>query len=155
MIALIRTPRFLNRKQAGDTIVEVVIAIAVIATVLAGAFAVTSASQRGVRNSEEHSEALQLLQGQVELLRSAAAQTGFFSAISSLSTPFCLTSSPLSFELATNDLCTQDTLYNLAISSPSVTPAVGTTTLFNLTATWNALEGGQNQVQLSYKVEVL
>ena len=67
-----------NRFQAGDTIVEVVIAIAVIATVLAGAFVVSSHSLTSVRVSEEHSEVLQQLQGQVELLRAAANTPGFF-----------------------------------------------------------------------------
>ena len=70
--------RLRNKFQTGDTIVEVIIAIAVIATVLTGAFIVSSRSLTAVRDSQEHSEVLQQLQGQVELLRSAANIPGFF-----------------------------------------------------------------------------
>jgi type II secretory pathway pseudopilin PulG len=94
-----------DKLQAGDTIVEVVIAIAVIATVLTGAFIVSSRSLTAVRDSEEHSEVLQQLQGQVELLRAAANIPGFFNTTSNgqwgpcpdrggtaicVTSPFCL-----------------------------------------------------------------
>ncbi len=73
--------RLRGHLQSGDTIVEVIIAIAVIAAVLTGAFVVSSHSITSVRDSEEHSEVLQQLQGQVELLRAAANIPGFFNTV--------------------------------------------------------------------------
>lgn len=64
--------RSADRQQRGDTIVEVLIAVAVVTSVLAGAFTVSQASTLAVRDSQERGEALQLLQGQVELVRAAA-----------------------------------------------------------------------------------
>lgn len=152
--------RIPSRNQAGDTIVEVIIAVAVVSLLLTGAFIVTNRNMQAVRDSEEHAEALQLLQGQVELLRSAAANSGGLP--SGLSTPFCLTSSAFYQPAANNTHCTLDPSgngvlggrYQVAISSPTSTPNVGTTTTFNLTTTWDALGGGTDKVFLSYKVEV-
>lgn len=53
----------------GDTIVEVLMAMAVVSTMLVGAFKLTHLSQTGVRDSQEHAEALTLAQSQVEMLR--------------------------------------------------------------------------------------
>lgn len=58
--------------EAGDTLVEVLIAIAIISSVLTGAFLVSQKSTMAVRSSQEQGEMLQLLQGQVELIRGIA-----------------------------------------------------------------------------------
>ena len=139
------------RKQAGDTIVEVIIAIAVISTVLAGAFIVTSQSTRGVRDSEEHAQALQYLQGQVELLRAAASRSGGLPA--TLSTPLCLANGQY-YQPVDATACTMRNLYALSIVSPSSTAVANGTTTFNFTASWPALSGGTDTVGLSYKVVV-
>lgn len=139
--------------QAGDTIVEVIIAVAVIATLLAGAFTVTSRSARGVRDSEEHAQALQYLQGQVEQLR-AAAGNGTLPA--SLSTPFCMDTadSSIYYQPATTDThCTLGSLYQVSITGPGASPGSGTST-FDLTASWSAFGGGTDTVSLTYKVVV-
>src|SRR4051812_37199404 len=71
----------LKSDQRGDTIVEVLIAMAIISSVLAGAFFFTKPSTQNIRDTEEHSQALQLLQGQVEQIRaeisSGAVETDF------------------------------------------------------------------------------
>jgi type II secretory pathway pseudopilin PulG len=139
-------------KQAGDTIVEVVIAVAIISTVLAGAFTVSNRSTVTVQDSEEHAQALQLLQGQVELLRSAAADRTSLPV--ALNTPFCLAAGAYYQPAALNGQCLMNNLYRLSISSPQSSPNVGSTTVFNLTASWTALHSGTNTVYLSYKVEV-
>lgn len=58
-----------ERAQAGDTIVEVLICIAVVSTVLVGAFLVSSRSTAAVQDSAEHTQGVQYVQGQVEALR--------------------------------------------------------------------------------------
>lgn len=75
-----------KRRQAGDTIVEVLICIAVISTVLAGAFVVVSKSNQAVQDSAEHAQAQQLLQGEVESLR---AYLSTVTTVDALPANFC------------------------------------------------------------------
>lgn len=137
-------------KQAGDTIVEVVIAVAVVSSVLVGAFSLSSSSVRAIRDSEEHSEALQLLQGQVELIRAAAGTQGTLFAFPL--TKFCL-GPALNHYPDTDPHCLANSRYKLSITGPAAPPAASTST-FNLQATWPALTGGYDTVYLSYRVQV-
>lgn len=138
-------------KQAGDTIVEVVIAVAVVSSVLVGAFTVSSSSVRAIRDSEEHSEALQLLQGQVELLRAAAGTKGTLTAFS-LTSPFCLDGA-LNHYPNTDSHCLANSLYQLSITGPA-SPSSTSTSTFYLQAKWAALAGGYDYVYLTYRVQV-
>lgn len=153
--------------QAGDTIVEVIIAVAIISSILAGAFVVTNRSTRAVRDSEEHAQALQALQGQVELLRYAASQPGALTTpkLANLTTPFCLDGAGIAHSPAsTQSQCSLNSqgqpcsagglCYKVEISSAAAVPNVGSTTTFNLKATWPTLGGGTGDVYLSYNVEV-
>lgn len=74
--------------QRGDTIIEVLVSIAVVSLILGGAFVTTRTSQNGVRNSQEHAEALKLVESQLEQLRadaSSATPTVFTATV-----PFCM-----------------------------------------------------------------
>jgi Tfp pilus assembly protein PilV len=53
----------------GDTIVEVLIAIALVSLILVGAFVTSNRSLAATRDSQEHSEASQVLQSQIERAR--------------------------------------------------------------------------------------
>jgi type II secretory pathway pseudopilin PulG len=141
-----------HTKQAGDTIVEVIIAVAVISTVLAGAFLVTTNSSRGIRDSEEHAQALQYLQGQVELLRSAASDSGGLPT--TLTSPFCLDTANYYQPATTNSHCILGARYKVSITSPTSSPTTNATTTFNLVATWPSVSGGMGTVYLAYKVPV-
>ena len=66
MLANIRN---LISNQSGDTIVEVLISLAILTFVLAAAFNTASQSYTNVRNSQEHSEALTIAQTQIEEIR--------------------------------------------------------------------------------------
>jgi len=148
---MFRTKIQSTRSQAGDTIVEVIIAVAIVSSILAGAFVVTNSSSKAVRDSEEHTQALQYLQGQVELLRTDAAKSAGLPV--SLSTAFCLDSS--GYWPAGNAKCFVGNIpFHLTITSPTSSPLPGTTTTFNLSATWPSIAGGNAAVGLSYKVEV-
>lgn len=140
------------RRQAGDTIVEVIIAVAVVATILAGAFTVTTRSTQAVRDSEEHAEALQQLQGQVERLRAVAAKPGVLTGSPFVTSGFCL-QPDLSITQAGQPTCRVNGLYDLSIKATSVISAAGTTD-FDLVASWPAIGGGNATVFLSYKVTV-
>jgi len=143
--------------QAGDTIVEVIIAVLVVATLLTGAFVVTNRSTQAVRDSQEHAEALQALQGQLELLRATAAAKKLPASITSA---FCLNSSLSNFP-ANSASCTGaggPAGYNLSIVCSTAAgtdgcPApTGKTTTFDLTTTWSSVSGSTDNVYLSYKV---
>src|SRR5487761_1385964 len=94
--------------QAGDTIVEVLIAMAVISLVLAGAFLTTRNSQTGVLNSQEHAAALKLIESQLEQLRSVASANppnlGVFTT-----SKFCMVQgSQIKWVIGTPAKCVQD-----------------------------------------------
>ena len=57
--------------NAGDTIVEVLIAIAVVSLVLGGAFTSTRRSSNTTRTAQEQGEALKLAESQVEQIKIA------------------------------------------------------------------------------------
>lgn len=64
----------LHRFKRGDTIVEVLLAIAIVSAVLAGAYVTTNRSLLIGRDAQEASEALELAEGQIERIKSLSAQ---------------------------------------------------------------------------------
>lgn len=68
---MLRMKYFKSLNQAGDTIIEVLIAMAVLAIVLSGAYYVANHSLSVERDSQEHSEASTIAQSQIEALRTA------------------------------------------------------------------------------------
>lgn len=63
------------RREAGDTLVEVMVSIAIASLVLVGAYASTNASTNTTEDTLEHSQALQLVQTQIEMLRTNGPPT--------------------------------------------------------------------------------
>jgi prepilin-type N-terminal cleavage/methylation domain-containing protein len=61
------------RKQRGDTLIEVMIALAIIGSVIAISYATASRALRTGRAAQERTEALKLVEGQIETLKAAAA----------------------------------------------------------------------------------
>jgi prepilin-type N-terminal cleavage/methylation domain-containing protein len=134
--------------QRGDTIVEVMIALIILASVLAGAFLLTNKSSNRVRTSQEHSEALQILQGQVELVRSLAS-TGNKAALLGASSDFCVVNNLVE----TGGPCENiDDLYTVSVNHDSACTMSQTVCKFNFVVTWDALDGGKNHEQLYYTV---
>jgi Tfp pilus assembly protein PilV len=143
--------------QAGDTIVEVIIAVLIVSMLLTGAFIVTNRSTQAVRDSQEHAEALQALQGQLELVRAAAAAKQLPGA---LTIPFCLDSSLASFP-ANSVSCTGaggppgyqlSIVCSTAAGTDGCPAPSGKTSTFDLVTTWSSVSGGTDKVYLSYKV---
>jgi len=152
--------------QAGDTIVEVLIATAVVSSVLAGAFLVSQKSTIAVRDSQEHGEMLQVLQGQVELVRAMALvatddSSGVFDGPPTAAQYFCINGTdpasparvdfPLTFDTTTYagyppECSDIQTRYNVTITYDS------SSHVFSFSGRWDKLSGGQNQEQLSYRM---
>lgn len=141
---------------AGDTIVEVLIAMAVVSLILGGAFVTTHNSQIGVRNSQEHVEALKLVESQLEQLRDAASPA---SQIFVLGTSFCMVNDAPTVAGCKQNSASQpgqpDSRYTLKISRACTT---GCSTgsagyLFTITATWPQVTGSGNaQEQMVYRL---
>lgn len=55
--------------ERGDTLVEVLIAIAIISLVLVTAYVTTNRNTLGIQNSQEHEQAQRLVESQIEMLR--------------------------------------------------------------------------------------
>ena len=62
------------RSERGDTIVEVMIAMAIVGAMLIGGYNVVTRTTRNAQDVKERGEALRLLEGQIELLRSGVAK---------------------------------------------------------------------------------
>jgi prepilin-type N-terminal cleavage/methylation domain-containing protein len=152
-----RHSRFSLSGHRGDTIVEVMIAVVIIGAVLAAAFVLTNRNSEGVRDTEEHSQAMLLLKGQLEQLRSIAPSTTYgdlpdnfcFDNDSSATDPMpSLASGAFGCKAA-------NSLYGFSISKDAMAPPVsGTpdTTLFTLKAQWDGILGVTANEQLVYKV---
>jgi len=59
----------MNRKSAGDTIVEVLLAITITSIVLAGAYVAVDKSMKASRSSQERGEAVEVAKAQIERLK--------------------------------------------------------------------------------------
>lgn len=154
--------------QSGDTIVEVLIAVVVVASVLAGAFTVSQKSSLAVRQSQERGEMLQLLQGQVELVRGIALNAAdysdpIFETAPSGAEYFCIdeaTRTRKNFNSTLPALNTDEFLpsvyhdacrnikgrYNVAIKYND------STRIFTFHGRWHGLGGKKSQEILSYRI---
>lgn len=140
--------RHLRHLQAGDTIVEVLIAIAVVGAVLGSSFAVINHMLNNAQQAKEHEEALELLEGQVEMLKVAAKNTTPPTIFTfSPSGSFCLNSG-VDVVSTSDPACSQGTSnrYHLSVSRN------GSTNTFYAYAKWAGPTGGQEQVNLIYRV---
>jgi prepilin-type N-terminal cleavage/methylation domain-containing protein len=139
--------------QRGDTIVEVLIAITIVSMILGGAYVTSHNSLDATQDAQEHDNALQLAQGQVELLRSDQTPGN---AIFTATTPFCLANNG-----STATACTTDSTGSTsAIASQNIykVQVINRTGnnngpyTFTVQTTWPGLQNRVDQVQLMYRV---
>jgi type II secretory pathway pseudopilin PulG len=142
--------------QQGDTIVEVLIAIMVVSLVLVTAYAATTRNVSIMQDTEEHSEALQLAQTQLEFLRNSGLPAG--------DSCFSSTGSPESSQggVLGNDPCfvnsDGDTLatdaqtpFQLTVTKLT-TPAPDGLATYNVRVIWYSLtHSSENNVTLYYQ----
>jgi prepilin-type N-terminal cleavage/methylation domain-containing protein len=148
--------------QRGDTIVEVLIAMLVISVILGGAFVTTNNSQTAVRDSQEHGEALKLVESQLEQLRGNASSSSptVFPPVLATGTPFCMynnapvssATNPTAADCIQNSSGTPTTTepaYHLSISSSSSNGGY----LFMVTASWYEVNGnGMATETMAYRL---
>jgi type II secretory pathway pseudopilin PulG len=154
----------LRHREDGDTIVEVLIVLTILATAFGIAYSIATKSLQGARASQEHSEALQLISSQAELLRQAAGDSTS-NVFDTTAPAFCMTTSsttavqftnPVPPDAASDPLtnypapCTQG-YYHLAIIYNASAPS-GAKDAFTIRVRWDGPDGHRQQEYLSYKI---
>ncbi len=140
--------------QAGDTIVEVLLAVVVVGLAIGFGYGIASRSLKNNQRAQERVEALKQVESQVERLKKLAANSSATANIFTRSDAFCMTDSdsgPVDTSVD-NDACQQgpDGRYRL-----SITPAPGnssSTRQYDITATWDSLGGGEEHTTVTYRV---
>jgi prepilin-type N-terminal cleavage/methylation domain-containing protein len=141
------------RKQAGDTIVEVIVVLAVLGLAISISYATANRSLLATRQAEEASQATTLLQSQLEAMRSlAAVPSGQPNNIYGAGS-FCVSYVPtLQVVASSNSACHQRNLYNVAVSY-AATDASGQIDTFTAVATWPDAQGeGSDTTTLVYRI---
>ena len=142
-------------KQRGDTIVEVLIATAVVSIVLTGAMAVSNNSLKQIRAAQERSEAQAYAQATVESLDQFLADikssnnTAFVNAIKS---DFCIVLNASTRKLEpkivtadTTSWCTFDRYRQ------KITPVPNKNNTYEVTVNWDGISGNLEQLNLAYR----
>ncbi len=142
--------------QAGDTILEVLLAMLVVGSVLTGAYVSSNHSLNTNRAAQERGEALKFVEGQLEQIKAkvsqAAAQTGSFCFKSDGSIQSLPSGTP-NGSLAADDFtkytgCNPGTIpggYNLSIIQNS--------NLYTVQARWDRVGGDRDQIVMLYRLE--
>ena len=153
--------RLQQRNQRGDTIVEVLVVLAVLGLAIGISFATANSSLLATKGAQENSQASELLQSQVEALRymvPTADSTAPDPSVLQTDAPFCLVTSSLPYKVVSSPLdsvadeCQQggpdpaNPLYNVSIQFD------GTST-YTLIATWDDISGqGKDSVTMVYRL---
>lgn len=137
----------LKLNQAGDTIVEVLIVLAILGLALGMSYATANRSLLGARQAQEHTEALALLQGQIEQLRDVSGVDTTVFNPSQHTSGFCVISKSVVDLAATPNGCTSG-LYDLKVKR--VNDSYGT---FTFTAAWDDVKSStRDNVNLTYRL---
>jgi type II secretory pathway pseudopilin PulG len=142
---------FIRRDQRGDTIVEVLISIAVVSMVLAGAYVTTQRSLIATRAAQERSNALKLGQGQLEQLKGIISSNPNSVFGPGAPSPFCISGGAV--VAATNTGCRVNTSGAPTTVQPVFRLSIARTgNNFTLTESWENVGGKQtDSLQLRYR----
>jgi len=139
--------------QRGDTIVEVLICIAIISLVLGGAFATTSKSLASTRDSQERSDGLKLVESQLEQIKELANNTTGAQQLFATTGTFCI--SGYTITQAIGNACrmkadgsapTSEPIYTIAITRDAATDT------FTIRNTWTSTRGLPANIQMKYRI---
>lgn len=134
--------RFKN--QRGDTIVEVLIAVAVLSAVLATSYAIVGRNTKSYQQVNEHTEALKLAETQLERLGSIAKgdDTGLKDSVFTGTAPFCIGAGTVT---AGNCTAGPDGRYRVRVERPNPDR-------FEAVVEWDGINSGTDRVSLSYRI---
>lgn len=149
--------------QHGDTIVEVLIAVAIVSTVIVGAFTIANKSALQIRAAQERSEALKIGSSAIETIRSKPTQANALDP----GYPYCVDLQTKALVGGGNTIppvnTDKDSNYN---TTGGCTPASGNVTYivfitqsttipgsFTIHVRWDRVGGGQRQdITFNYRL---
>mgnify|MGYP000333049291 CR=1 FL=1 len=135
--------------QAGDTIVEVLVVVAIVSLVLGGAYASARRSFISTVQTQERGEAVKHLEAQLEGVKAVSDLPNSPIYQSGLGT-FCAAAGSI-----TNGSCTRgiDNRYTISIQRSDSNVGGRTVYTFQARAVWDRAGGGQQEVvTMSYRV---
>jgi type II secretory pathway pseudopilin PulG len=140
-------------KQGGDTIIEVLIAMTIVSLILGGAYVTTNNSLLATRDAQEHDEALQLVQSQIEALKAIVATNATAVFGPSAPNPFCITN-VTTVDSSSSANCTMDSAGIPVTTQPAYKVVITRTNSdFAVEATWPSVIGVYNdQIQINYRL---
>lgn len=147
---------FKKLSSGGDTIVEVLIAVALIGVILAGTYAIANRSSTAIRQSQERTDALKIAETQIEQLKVLSQDTS--SNIFVISPPFCtFNQTPAVPDLTTQPAASNNCKVNNGITySVSINRShTGNSYLFDITISWDSAVGNalKDKVNLKYSID--
>lgn len=135
----------LKHRERGDTIIEVLIAIAIVSLVLVAAYVISNKNSQAIQATEERIQAQHLVESQIEALRVG-------NGISSPNTCFVGTTPNPPANCTNFTQAGSGATYTVAITQVTVS---GVTT-YTIKANWTALNSvatGDNNVTMFYRVQ--
>lgn len=143
--------------NVGDTIVEVLIAIAILSVVLGGAYAIVNRSHTNIRQAQEHTEALKLGEEQLERLKQLGDNGGIDTSGGNIyvtGVKFCVNIVGGNLKKETGAACQEGTAPVIYTKEIEAT-AVGTTGSYNfdILVSWDGIHGGRDTVPLDYRLD--
>jgi prepilin-type N-terminal cleavage/methylation domain-containing protein len=147
---------FIRRlSQRGDTLVEVLIAIAIVSLILGGAFVTTNRNLQATREAQERGNAQKLVESQIEQIKNIVSSnpTSIFGAGAPAS--FCINAAG-AVVASSNAACAVNSSGVATTAEPVfrlVATRAGNT--FTVTNTWSKLTSGggtTNTAQMKYRV---
>ena len=156
-----KTVQKIKLSQRGDTIVEVMLSIAIIGMVLGASYTTSTRALRTGRFAQEHTEALKLAESQIEKLKYIASiitsvavvPPNIFDPTAAGATPFCIDNSPPPFaKIVTGTPAFTTSCMSTFYTSTVTYNKVGD--IFTVAVTWTTEgnSGQQGNVQIAYKL---
>jgi Tfp pilus assembly protein PilV len=129
------------KEAAGDTIVEVLIATAILGIVLTGAYVTANRSYLTIFSAQQRQEALSLAQSQLEELSSVPTATLPSRVVTDGNgQPFCLsTANPAAIITNTND-CLMNNIFTVQINKTNTAAAL--TPIYKIIVSWESAVTG-------------
>lgn len=153
----------LKHNQRGDTIIEVMVALAVLGLAFAISYATANHALNGSQNSQEHGQALQILDSQVEMARANVANSSLYS-YSNPGQTFCMNPATQAPVPASDSSCQMtdggaqyqiiDSYSPVSVSGGSCsTPSTVCLDNFTFKITWNGIGNlGNQQESVNYQL---
>lgn len=137
-------------KQRGDTIVEVLIAMAVLGSVLVGSISIANKSLLRIQMAQERTGAQKVAQQSVEKMSRLVLLDPSNVNPATPVPDFCIKSDYTKQTSPTTNALCKDGIYTTVISRSITSPDNLVT--FNIAVTWDSLNGTTENVTINYRV---